>query len=117
MRYTQLGNGDFDPPEYPEVETCQHCGKPAIDEYDYGYCGFKHWFLCNIGTVKKQIIEWQAQGLDVLNLLVRGGWFENMTPSTAERYRRAVKNLVEDEKIIKQSDDYRDQGVWQGKNW
>jgi hypothetical protein len=116
--YTQLGNGDFDPPEPIEVETCLQCGKPAIEEYDGELCSFSCWHLyVGLGRIKRLILIWQSKGLDAINLLSTGGWFENMTPSTAERYRRAVKNLIEDAKIIKQADEYRDQDVWQGGSW
>jgi len=93
-KYTKIGHGDFSPEYHAEIDACLYCGHHGDTDYDNQYCGFKHWFLMNVGAVKRHILEWQSNGYDVADNLARGGWFENMTPSTAERYRRAVKNLA-----------------------
>jgi len=93
--YTQLGNGDFDPPEEKECETCPRCGNEASsDDDDNGFCGFRCWHLSNVGENKAHILLWKKNGGDIMKNLIRGKFLENMTPSTANRYRRAVKKLI-----------------------
>jgi transposase-like protein len=79
--------------------VCSHCGKhftPASGESDE-YCGIACWHLDSIGEVKAQILCWIDQGMDyekIIQVMDKYLWFEGMTDSTVERFRRAIMNKM-----------------------
>lgn len=97
MRYTTLGTGDFTP-DYPEDTRpqCLHCNEhfdSESGEKNEEYCGQVCWHLSNIGQMKQQILSWYRIGFDserIIRAMDKGLWFEGMTDSTVERYKRVI---------------------------
>lgn len=100
-RYTQIGTGDFTP-DYPEDtrQQCLYCNEhftPASGEPDL-YCCLNHWHLHSIGEVKSQVLCWIKAGFSEKSILIamRVYWFEWMTDSTVNRWKRAIHALFEE---------------------
>ena len=75
---------------------CDHClnNYHPVDYADYeGYCGPICWHLDNLGEVKKQILCWIKLNMNAEQIIavMRKDWFTAMTPSTINRWKRAIE--------------------------
>lgn len=95
MKYTSIGFGDATPDYREDTRPqCEHCNNHHDGDSDY--CSQRCWHLDNIGEYKYQILLWKRLNMSeqrIIEKMDMYDWFESMTDSSVNRFKRAIREL------------------------